>query len=188
MTTRTYAREPAPRAGGEAYRPARRPNSWRVRANSAPIRCTNPPRVEAASPACTRRRDDRGAVPVELVIIAPVLAVLLAVLVLAWRVSEAGNQVTVAAAEAARAASLERDVSASAAAGEAAARRTLEDRGLSCTDLDVDLDVSSYEPGGHVTATVSCTAELSDLDVPGAPGSWTTEASFTEPIEQYRGG
>ena len=144
--------------------------------------------AQESPPKRPRRGDDTGTVPLELVIILPVLTVLLAVLVAAWRVSEAGNQVTAAAAEAARAASLERDVSASAAAGEAAARRTLEDRGLACTNLDVALDVSSYEPGGHVTATVSCTAKLSDLDVPGAPGSWTTEASFTEPIEQYRGG
>jgi Flp pilus assembly protein TadG len=135
-----------------------------------------------------RRRGEDGTVPLELVIIAPVLVVLLAILVLAWRISEAGNQVTAAAAEAARAASLERDVSASRAAGVEAARRTLEDRGLACTDLDVNLDVSAYEPGGSVTATVSCTAKLSDLNVPGAPGSWTEEASFTEPIERYRGG
>jgi Flp pilus assembly protein TadG len=169
MTRTAYPRSPArevARAGDEAYPPAR----------------------SDAAPRTPRRRDDTGTVPLELVIVLPILAILLAILVLAWRVSEAGNQVTAAAAEAARAASLERDVSASAAAGEEAARRTLEDRGLACTDLDVSLDVSSYEPGGHVTATVSCTAQLSDLDVPGAPGSWTTEASFTEPIEQYRGG
>ncbi len=134
------------------------------------------------------RRDERGAIPLELVIIAPMLAVLLAVLVFMWRVSEAGNQVTAAAAEAARAASLERDVDASAAAGQAAAARTLDDRGLSCADLDISVDVSSYEPGGYVKATVRCTADLQELDVPGAPGSWTEEASFTEPIEQFRGG
>ena len=161
MTTRAYPRTPAAPAGDPVCRP-----------DGAPA----------------RRRDERGAVPVELVIIAPVLAMLLAVLVAAWRVTEARNQVTAAAAEAARAASLEREVSASTAAGVEAARRTLEDRGLACVDLDVDLDVSSYEPGGHVTATVECTAKLSDLDLPGAPGSWSTKASFTEPIEQYRGG
>jgi Flp pilus assembly protein TadG len=135
-----------------------------------------------------RRDDERGTIPMELVIIAPLLAILLAVLVFSWRIAEAGNQVTAAAAEAARAASLERDVLASTAAGQEAARRTLEDRGLACADLDVAVDVSSYEPGGYVTATVTCTADLSDLDVPGAPGSWTEEASYTEPIEQYRGG
>ncbi|HEU0286598.1 MAG TPA: TadE/TadG family type IV pilus assembly protein [Nocardioidaceae bacterium] len=136
----------------------------------------------------TRTRDESGTIPLELVIIAPVLAILLALLVAAWRVSEAGNQVTAAAAEAARAASLERSVDLSAAAGEEAARRTLEDRGLSCADLDVQVDVSSYEPGGFVRATVTCTADLSELAVPGAPGSWTDEASFIEPIEQFRGG
>lgn len=136
----------------------------------------------------TRQRDEKGTIPLELVIIAPMLAVLLAVLVVAWRVSEAGNQVTAAAAEAARAASLERDVASSAAAGQEAARRTLEDRGLSCVDLDVVVDVSTYEPGGYVEATVTCTADLDDLSVPGAPGSWTEEASFIEPIEQFRGG
>jgi Flp pilus assembly protein TadG len=136
----------------------------------------------------TWRRDESGTIPMELVIIAPVLAILLAMLVVAWRVSEAGNQVTAAAAEAARAASLERDVAASAAAGQEAARRTLDDRGMSCADLDVVVDVSSYEPGGYVEATVHCTADLSELSVPGAPGSWTEEASFIEPIEHFRGG
>ena len=135
-----------------------------------------------------RRRDEGGTVPLELVVIAPMLAVLLSVLVFTWRVSEAGNQVTAAAAEAARAASLERDVEASATAGQIAAERTLDDRGLSCADLDVSIDVSSYEPGGYVKATVRCTADLQELDVPGAPGRWTEEASFTEPIEQFRGG
>jgi len=50
------------------------------------------------------------------------------------------------------------------------------------------VDVSSYEPGGYVRATVTCTADLSELAVPGAPGSWTDQASFIEPIEQFRGG
>ena len=81
--------------------------------------------------------------------------------------------------------SVERVIVLSRAADRAALQ---EDRGLSCADLDVQVDVSSYEPGGYVRATVTCTADLSELAVPGAPGSWTYQASFIEPIEQFRGG
>ena len=38
-----------------------------------------------------------------------------------------------------------------------------------------------------VTATISCTARLSDIALPGLPGAKTLTASFTSPIDTYRG-
>ncbi len=41
-------------------------------------------------------------------------------------------------------------------------------------------------PGGYVTVTVACHVELSDIALPGMPGSTTVEASATAPIDPYR--
>jgi hypothetical protein len=57
---------------------------------------------------------------------------------------------------------------------------------VSCTTLRVDVDTTSFRAGGQVTATVSCTATLSDLTLSGLPGTSTVSASATVPLETFR--
>lgn len=137
----------------------------------------------------TRRRQrprDRGAMAIEVVIAAPVMLLMVLLVMGGARYVDAHMEVTSAAAEAARAASLERDPYASVAAGREAATATLDARGKSCASLDVDIDVTSYEPGGQVSATVLCRTDLSDITMSGMPGSTTFEGHSVAPIEQYR--
>jgi Flp pilus assembly protein TadG len=101
--------------------------------------------------------------------------------------AHAQQQVAAAAADSARAASLERVTSRSSEAARAAAHASLGRAGITCTGLKVRVDLSGYQPGGRVTTTVECTADLSDLAMAGFPGHKTFTATATVPIETYRG-
>lgn len=133
-------------------------------------------------------RDDRGATSVELVIVAPLLIMFLLLIVGLGRMALARQDATAAAYEAARAASLERVITHADNQGRAAARRILNERGLSCADLSIHVDTSNYRPGGQVSADVTCVADLGDLLVSGLPGSKTYHAHATVPIEKFRAG
>lgn len=132
------------------------------------------------------RKDERGVTAVEFVLITPVLIAALLLTVGLARMAHARQQVESLAATAARAASLERNTAQSAARGIQMAKLSAGSRGLSCTPLTVHVDVSSYEPGGVVTATVSCEIQLSDVAMVGFPGSRTFTATSVVPIETYR--
>lgn len=133
------------------------------------------------------RREERGTAAIELVLVAPVLIVVLLFVVGLGRMAHARQQIESVAADAARAASLERTTSQSAAAAKAAATTSLGEAGVSCTGLNVDVDLSSYQPGGQVVVTVNCTTQLADVALAGFPGSKTLSATSSVPIEIYRG-
>jgi Flp pilus assembly protein TadG len=134
----------------------------------------------------TRPRDERGTAALEMVVLAPVLIVVLLFVVGLGRMAHADQQVQSVAADAARAASLERNTSASAAAARQAAEASLGEAGVSCTNLDVSVNLSSYEPGGQVSVTVKCTADLGAVAMAGFPGTRVFTASSTVPIEKWR--
>ncbi|WP_447645192.1 TadE/TadG family type IV pilus assembly protein [Nocardioides zeae] len=123
----------------------------------------------------------------ELVVMTPVMIALLLLVVGFGRVAETRQQVESAASDAARAASLQRDQGLSADAARRAAKDSIERSEVICAGLDVDVDLSNYQPGGDVTVTVSCRAELGDMVLSGMPGSRTLSSTRTVPIETYRG-
>ena len=133
-----------------------------------------------------RRWDERGVSAVEFVLITPVLIVALLLTVGLGRMAHTRQQVESLAADAARAASLERNTAVSAERGKHMAELSAGRHGLSCTPLDVQVDVSSYEPGGVVTAEVICHVKLGDVAMAGLPGSRTFTATSVVPIENYR--
>ena len=135
-----------------------------------------------------RRRSERGTAAIDMVLVAPVLIVVLLFVVGLGRMAHARQQIESVAADSARAASLERNTSQSAAAARTAAERSLGDAGVSCTSLSVDVDLGSYQPGGQVRVTVSCAAKLGDVALAGFPGSRVFTATSTVPIETYRAG
>lgn len=134
-----------------------------------------------------KRRADRGAVTVELVLLTPVLLGFLALMAVLGRIAEAHGQVEGAARDASRAASLERTVTLAQASARAAAEANLAGQHVTCRSLLVALDASSWRPGGSVRADVTCTADLSGLGLTGVPGSKTLTGSSVSPLEQYRG-
>ena len=136
-------------------------------------------------------RRDRGSVAFELSILGPVMLALIGFMVLAGRVAAANNAVTSIAGNAAREASLARDASAASAAASSAARAALADQDLHCVGGgQVSVDASGFaavdRPGLSVVVTVSCTVNLSDLAIPGVPGSRTVSDQGVSPIDATR--
>ncbi len=127
---------------------------------------------------------ERGAVSVELALLAPALLLLMAFAVLAGRTQIADGAVQ----EAARAAA--RDAATAAALAGAQAERTLAAQDLRCERTTVAVATAGFQapPGrpGHVTVSITCLVGMADLLAPGLPGSVTVEAAFTSPVDAYR--
>lgn len=131
-------------------------------------------------------RSEEGSISVEVSIMGVLLIVFLLLVIGLGRMSQARFDVTGAAHDAARAASLESNASAADHAARAAADAALADRGLSCAQMNVDVNTAAFRPGGEVTAQVTCVADLSDLSLVWVPGSRTFSEEAVAPIEQYR--
>ncbi len=137
-----------------------------------------------------RLRDDRGALSLEAVILFPVLILVLLLVIAFGRIGSAGNAVDTAARNAARAASLERTGGVASSAGSQMARSVLDQQGLQCTSTSISVSTGGFsaqigEPAS-TTATVTCVVRLSDIGLPGLPGSKTLTSSFTSSIDSYR--
>jgi Flp pilus assembly protein TadG len=131
--------------------------------------------------------DDRGSASLELVLVTPALIVLLLLVVFVGRLEQARGDVDRAARDAARAASIARTSEEARADGEAAARSTLQARGVSCRDLTVEVIVDDFAPGGSVAATITCGVDLADAALLAVPGRRTLTSTFNEPVDVYRG-
>jgi Flp pilus assembly protein TadG len=129
---------------------------------------------------------DAGSIAVELVVLTPVLFVLALMTVAFGRVSEARQQVVEAARAGAQAAAVLPDAPSAQAGAAQLAVLDLFSRTHTCSASAVAVDVTRFTPGGSVTVQVTCNVNLSDLSVPGVPGSTTLRASATAPIDPYR--
>ncbi len=132
-------------------------------------------------------RHERGSAAVELVLLTPALVAMLLLVVMGGRYAQARADVDAAARDAARAGSIARGADSAAADGESAARARIREGDVTCRTLGFVLDTTDFRAGGSVTATVTCTVDLSDLSGLRLPTSKTFTASFTEPIDLYRG-
>ncbi|MCD9904741.1 pilus assembly protein [Streptomyces sp. MT29] len=136
-------------------------------------------------------RRDRGSYALETAILAPAMISLLLLMVAFGRVIDADGAVDSAARAAARAASLERDAGTAQSAARTAADRSLQGEGITCTASSVDVDTGGFSldlgVDATVQATIACTANLSDIGLPGLPGAKTLTASWSSPIDTYRG-
>jgi Flp pilus assembly protein TadG len=136
------------------------------------------------------RLQERGSISLEVAILGPVLLLLLGLAVAAGRITVSGGAVEAAARDAAREASIARDASTAGAAARAAALDSLARQGLRCAGLAVTIDTSGFRtPVGQpaqVSAVVTCAVTLSDLAVPGLPGTKTLRGQFTSPLDRYR--
>jgi Flp pilus assembly protein TadG len=137
------------------------------------------------------RHPDRGSSSVELAILAPALLAMILLAIGAMRVEVAGQSVDAAAHDAARAASISRNGADATVNAKAAANAALAQDGLVCGTLDVVVDVHEFDRGlgepGSVSATVTCVVDLSDVAIPGTPGTKTLTATYTSVLDQYEG-
>lgn len=132
------------------------------------------------------RRDERGSMAIELVVLTPALVGAIMVIATGARFVDARGQANHAAYAAARAASLTTNQEAAERAGAQAAEDSMSDRGRACSHLHVDIDAGDFNPGGSVRATVTCVADVSDLAGFGLPGSRTFRFTAVVPLEEHR--
>lgn len=133
-------------------------------------------------------RDDRGMAVVELALVAPVLLVFMFLVVFAGRVAAADADVRRAASEAARAASMRQEPSEAIDAARSTAQTNLSRSGVTCVELEVNVDVGELQAGGRVAVNVRCTASMRDVTFVGVPGTREFSARAVEVVDTYRGG
>lgn len=132
-------------------------------------------------------RDEGGSAVLEMVILAPVLLLLLALAVAGGRLALAHEQVDAAAGQAARAASIARSPTAAADQARLSAEDALANAGLSCTPMAVSVDTSLFRPGGSVTVTLTCTAQLGTLLPSALVGAHPITGTSSSVVDLYRG-
>lgn len=137
-----------------------------------------------------RLRDDRGSEAIQAAIVTPLLIAFVCMAIAAGRLVVSGGKIDSAAEDAARAASIERTTAAAQAAADTAAAKSLRDQGIKCASQEVTVDTGGLNVPvgqvGYVHVTVRCTVDLSDLLLPGAPGSKTLTSSFTSTVDAFR--
>jgi len=133
-----------------------------------------------------RRKGDSGSLVVELVVLTPVVFLIALCILVFGRVSEARQMVTESARAGAQAASVMPNAQSAQSAAIDSAVVGTSGRTHACAHAHVVTDVSRYYPGGDVRVTVTCTVALSDLSVPGVPGSTSISESSSAPVDPYR--
>lgn len=132
-----------------------------------------------------RLRDQKGSAATELVLVTPLLLLLVLFVVFLGRLNIARQDVSSAARDAARAASLRAAPAAAEADAKTAAAATFAELGTSCRQLNVNVDTSQLRPGGSVGVEVICTADLADLSLLSVPGTRTVSAEAREVVDVY---
>lgn len=136
------------------------------------------------------RRDERGSAAIEAAIGVPAFAIFVGLIIFGGRTATAHQSVESAAADAARAASLERTSTSARAGAISAATNSLSNQGIHCLDVHVSVDADQFNRTVGEPATVSvrvqCRIDLSDLSVPAVPGSRLISATMTSPIDTFR--
>ena len=143
-----------------------------------------------SSPRAGTTAGEHGNAALELLVLAPVILALIGLVIAAGRTSVAQGSVDAAARDAARQASISLNPSAARQAALSSAYAALRADGLHCRPVvTLDLAQGFGTPLGQpaqVSASVRCTVRLSDLLVPGVPGTRTLTARFTSPLDPYR--
>lgn len=129
---------------------------------------------------------DAGSAALELVLVTPLLILVLLTVVALGRLADARLVVADAAHQAARAASLARTDSHARNDAQQAAGTALKEARSACTAPRVTVDTGGLEPGSSTSATVTCTADLSDLTHLALPGSVQVTGTAHSPVDRYR--
>ena len=141
-------------------------------------------------PKRTSNRDERGSASIEAAIGLPAFVLFVGLIIFGGRTAMSQQAVESAAADAARSASIARTSSEAAKDAKEAARVSLANQQVHCLDINVSIDTADFskpvgEPGS-VEVIVECRLDLSDLSVPGVPGSRVIKATISSPLYTWR--
>lgn len=137
-----------------------------------------------------RTRDERGSAAIEAAIGVPAFALFVGLIIFGGRTASTHEALQSAAAAGARSASIARDAQTARAEAHDAAVASVANQKLGCSSIEVTVDTSDFnkQPGvpGSVGVTVACRLDLSDLVVPGVPGTRVMRATMSSPIDTWR--
>jgi Flp pilus assembly protein TadG len=136
---------------------------------------------------CPRRRSESGSLAIELAMLAPGILLIFALIFVYGRAAQVNGTLESGTRDAARSVTLARSYDDALARANAVMLDAMKDAPQSCQD-NLHVHVSGpYEAGRPVTVDVDCTYDISDLGLPGAPGTITARSSFTSMLDPYRG-
>lgn len=127
-----------------------------------------------------------GAVSTELAVLTPLFIALMLFVVYAGRVAETEADVSHAAYEAARAATLADTARAAHAVAAETAASNIATGTVACRTLDVDVDTAQFASGGHVSVTLTCQADFADLSLLAIPARRPFSATAHAVIDTHR--
>ncbi|PPK98778.1 hypothetical protein CLV92_101479 [Kineococcus xinjiangensis] len=133
----------------------------------------------------TSRRDE-GSLSLELSMLAPGLVLLLLFLLAAGRVTGVDGAFDAGVRDAARAATQARSPVQAQQRAERVLAAAVATVSVHCRDSLRVEPIAVFEPGRPVTVTASCTYPVSDLGLPGMPGSLTARSTFASPLDPNR--
>lgn len=162
---------------------AHRSRSRRCHAHEGANRRCAPWRFSTAAGSLS---GEDGLAALELAILTPLIIAMLLLVVGLGRVSHGRQLVDQAAAAAARAAALTNAPGPASSSAQQAAQDTLSQAGVSCGQLQLQVNTGAFGPGGFVDVSVRCTASLSGLALAGLPGSVVLSATSRSVLETHR--
>jgi Flp pilus assembly protein TadG len=134
----------------------------------------------------TGRVTERGTMALELAILTPVLVAFMMLVVGVGRIVNAQSQVDSAARDAVRNASIARSAGDAQARAATAAQASLEQRSWCLGGPSTLTDTSGWAPGGQVSVTVTCDADLGGMTLIGLPGTKVMTGRATAPLDTFR--
>lgn len=135
----------------------------------------------------SRRRGESGSLAIEMAMVAPGLLLIFGLIFAYGRAAQVNGTIESGTRDAARSVTMARSYEDALDRAHAVLLDALKDAPQSCQDSLTLKVTGKYEPGEAVTVTSHCTYDLSDLGLPGAPGTLTAESSFTSMLDPYRG-
>ena len=136
------------------------------------------------------RHHEEGSAAVEMILFAMTLLSVILLAVSAGRISSAELSVKSAGGAAAREASLSNTSEQAQVAAREMAHTALRNSGINCISLDVSIDSSGLNVPigvvGTVSATLTCTLNLSDIALPGLPGTRVITVTESSPVDPYK--
>lgn len=133
-----------------------------------------------------RGTSDRGTLALELAIMTPVLVAFMMLMVGVGRIVNAQSQVDSAARDAVRDASIARSAGEAQSRAVAAAQASLNNHTWCQGGPSTLTDTSAWAPGGRVSVTVTCDADLGGLSLIGLPGAKQMTGRATAPLDTFR--
>lgn len=135
-------------------------------------------------------RDERGSASIEAAIGLPAFLLFVGLIIFGGRTSVAHQAVESASADAARSASIARTSKDAKHDAQQAAQVSLANQDVHCLSIEVNIDASDFTKSvgqpGTVSVTVECRLDLSDLSVPGVPGTRVIRATTSSPLDTWR--